>query len=624
MTDVTSRPHQLPQVPFGSDGETWQQILESQGLSNGHAAPVSGPIGDPQAMYPVEPGLETRAFELPASGLSDAKRRKALSSMELYLADRRDHMLGYQVTQDMNGYPTDLSRFMENHLNNIGDPFQSGGYKPNTKIAERAVLDYYAALWNAQWPHDPRVPESYWGYMLSMGSTEGNMYALWNARDYLSGKALIESTEPTTFGALRYVQAAPHIDNPNAFHPVAFFSEDTHYSFAKAVRVLNVDTFHAAGEALYPGRCPLTDADGRPLKEWPTEVPSRRGPSGNSADGPGEIDIDALETLVKFFAGNGHPIMISLNYGSTFKGAHDDVRRVCERLLPIFEENGLLERPVQYGKDPKTGEAKIDLRRGFWIHVDGALGAGYGPFMRMAYEDPRFGWTPEVDLPEFDFGLTLSSEDDNQIDMVASIAMSGHKWPGAPWPCGIYMTKVKYQLMPPSQPQYIGSPDTTFAGSRNGFSPLVIWDHLARHSYQDQVNLIRHAQDLSIYLENRLRQLERKHRVKLWPARTRGALTVRFRRPSDKLVDKWSLSTEDVFMVPKKPETRRRYAHIFLMASTTREKIDAFLAELERECADQLLPAVEALPTLAAEAPVELADGVLSLAAVPGPGRGFQ
>ena len=272
MTDVTSRPQQFLQVPFGSDGETWQQILESQGLSNGRAAPVSGPTGDPHAMYPTEPGLETRAFELPASGLSDAKRRKALSSMELYLANRRDHMLGYQVTQDMNGYPTDLSRFMEDHLNNIGDPFQSGGYKPNTKIAERAVLDYYAALWNAQWPHDPRVPESYWGYMLSMGSTEGNMYALWNARDYLRGKALIESTEPTTFGALRYVQAAPHVENLNAFHPVAFFSEDTHYSFAKAVRVLNVDTFHSAGEALYPGKCPLTDAEGRPLKG------GRRGP----------------------------------------------------------------------------------------------------------------------------------------------------------------------------------------------------------------------------------------------------------------------------------------------------------------------------------------------------------
>ncbi|MBT2511382.1 hypothetical protein J7I98_37345 [Streptomyces sp. ISL-98] len=423
MTDDTIRTPQVSQFPFGADGESWQQMLDSHGLSNGQISLVSGPTGDPQSMYPVEPGLTTRDFEIPIGGLSHANRRKALSSIELYLAERRDHMLGYQANQDMNGYPTDLSRFMEGHLNNIGDPFQSGGYKPNTKVVERAVLDYYAALWHAKWPHNPADPESYWGYMLSMGSTEGNMYALWNARDYLGGKALLSSDQPGPFGAMRFVQAAPHVDNPNAFKPVAFYSEDTHYSLAKAVRVMGVDTFHAAGEAMYRGRCPLKDADGNPLAHWPTEVPSRRGPSGHSADGPGDIDIDALETLVRFFAGNGHPIMIVLNYGSTFKGAHDDVRKVCERLLPIFEDNGLVDRRVHYGKDPKTGEDLVDFRRGFWIHVDGALGAGYGPFQRMAYRDPRFGWTPEVNLPEFDFGLKMSSKSHGEIDMVCSIAI---------------------------------------------------------------------------------------------------------------------------------------------------------------------------------------------------------
>ena len=623
MTEDTLRPPQLSQVPFGADGESWQQMLESPGLANGHVGLVSGPTGDPQSMYPVEPGLETRDFEIPVGGLSQAARRKALSSIELYLAERRDHMLGYQANQDMNSYPTDLSRFMEGHLNNIGDPFQSGGYKPNTKVVERAVLDYYAALWHAKWPHNPADPESYWGYMLSMGSTEGNMYALWNARDYLGGKALISPVKPGPFGAMRYVQAAPQADNPNAFKPVAFFSEDTHYSLAKAVRVMGVDTFHAAGEALYKGRCPLKDAEGNPLAQWPTEVPSRKGPSGHSADGPGYIDIDALEALVRFFAGNGHPIMIVLNYGSTFKGAHDDVRKVCERLLPVFEDNGLVDRRVHYGKDPKTGEDLADYRRGFWIHVDGALGAGYGPFHRMAYRNPGFGWTPETNLPEFDFGLKVSSQSHGEIDMVSSIALSGHKWPGAPWPCGLFMTKVKYQLMPPSLPEYIGSPDTTFAGSRNGFSPLVLWDHLARHSYQDQVNLVRAAQGLAVYFEERLRDMERKHGVQLWPARTSGALTVRFRRPSDKLVAKWSLSTECMLMQPGKQESVRHYAHIFTMRSATREKIDAFLADLEGECAAGLLPPAEiAAPTAA---PVlTMADEVLSLASVPATGRGFH
>ncbi|WP_371497828.1 histidine decarboxylase [Kitasatospora sp. NBC_00374] len=521
-------------------------------------------------------------FALPADGLGNERRLRALDVMDGYLTRKRRSLLGYQATQEMGDCAFDLGRFMQHNINNLGDPFQSGGYKPNTKVVERAVLDYYAALWHAQRPYDAGDPESYWGYVLSMGSTEGNMYALWNARDYLSGKALIQPpTGPS--GALRYVQAPLEPNNPNARRPVAFYSEDTHYSFAKAVRVLGVETFHAVGTEMYPDECPLPAAGAEP-NEWPTEVPSRSGPSGHSWDGTGEIDVDALAALVEFFAAKGHPIFISLNLGSTFKGAHDDVRQVCERLLPIFEKHRLIQGEVTYGKDPSTGEPLVDLRRRFWIHVDGALGAGYAPFLRMAAEDPaRFGWTPDTDLPEFDFGITLPTREFGDLDMVSSIAMSGHKWPGAPWPCGIYMTKVKYQISPPSQPDYIGAPDTTFAGSRNGFSPLVLWDHLSRHSYQDQVDRIRKAQDLAAYLDRQLHLLEQERGIELWPARTPGAITVRFRKPSPELVAKWSLSCQDVLPDPRDETTRRSYVHVFLMSSVDRFKLDALLEDLAND-----------------------------------------
>ncbi|MFD7904172.1 histidine decarboxylase [Kitasatospora sp. NPDC059747] len=531
----------------------------------------------------VDPGpeLDVAEFVLPAGGLDETQRQHALDTVDEYLSRKRKHLVGYQATQDMQGTALDLARFMPNNINNLGDPFQSGGYKPNTKVVERAVLDYYARLWNAKRPHDPADPESYWGYMLSMGSTEGNMYALWNARDYLSGKALIQP--PTApFDALRYVSAAPDRHNPNAHRPVAFYSEDTHYSFAKAVCVLGVETFHAVGLEKYADECPLVDpVTGR--REWPTEVPSRPGPSGLPWDGTGEIDVDALAVLVEFFAAKGHPVFVNLNLGSTFKGAHDDVRAVCERLLPIFERHGLVRREVVYGTDPATGEPLVDVRRGFWIHVDGALGAGYAPFMRLAATDQQYGWTPEVELPEFDFGLTLPTAEHGDVDMVSSIAMSGHKWPGAPWPCGIYMTKVKYQICPPSQPDYIGAPDTTFAGSRNGFSPLILWDHLSRHSYQDQVDRIRRAQELAGYLERRLRALDAALGVDLWTARTPGAVTVRFRQPSADLVAKWSLSSQDVVMVPGDESTRRSYVHVFVMPSVDRAKLDALLADLAHD-----------------------------------------
>ncbi|GAA2129177.1 hypothetical protein GCM10009760_00130 [Kitasatospora kazusensis] len=531
--------------------------------------PPQGPAEEP----------DVQDFELPAGGLDDAQRLRALDTMDEYLTSKRRYLLGYQATQEMGGGAFDLGRFLHHNINNLGDPFQSGGYKPNTKVVERAVLDYYAALWHAKGPYDAEDPQSYWGYVLSMGSTEGNMYALWNARDYLGGKALIQSPAGPS-GAPRYVRAAAEPGNPNAYRPVAFYSEDTHYSFAKAVQVLGVETFHAVGTEQYPDECPLAGPSAAP-HEWPAEVPSRRGPSGHTWDGTGEIDIDALAVLVEFFAAKGHPIFVNLNLGSTFKGAHDDVRAVCERLLPIFEKHGLVQGEVTYGKDPGTGEPLTDLRRRFWIHVDGALGAGYAPFLRMADADPAgYGWAPDTVLPEFDFGITLPTREFGNLDMVSSIAMSGHKWPGAPWPCGIYMTKAKYQIEPPSQPEYIGAPDTTFAGSRNGFSPLVLWDHLSRHSYQDQVDRIRRAQELAAYLERRLRLLEQEKDVELWPARTPGAITVRFRKPSPELVAKWSLSSQDVLLVPGDETTRRSYVHVFLMSSVDRSKLDALLEDL--------------------------------------------
>ncbi|MEU9130270.1 histidine decarboxylase [Kitasatospora sp. NPDC048540] len=571
-------------------------------LGHGHGAPARSdarmsPLGVPaQASAPspapggpLAPAEEPALcdFLLPADGLDDEQRLRALDTMDAYLTGKRRYLLGYQATQEMGGSAFDLGRFMHHNINNLGDPFQSGGYKPNTKVVERAVLDYYAALWHADGPYDAADPQSYWGYVLSMGSTEGNMYALWNARDYLSGKALIQPpTGPC--GAARYVKAPAEPGNPNAYRPVAFYSEDTHYSFAKAVHVLGVETFHAVGTEQYPDECPLPAAAGGAAagaasgpREWPAEVPSHSGPSGHSWDGTGEIDVEALAVLVEFFAAKGHPIFVSLNLGSTFKGAHDDVRGVCERLLPIFEKYGLIQGEVAYGKDPRTGEPLVDLRRRFWIHVDGALGAGYAPFLRMAADDPAgFGWEPDTRLPEFDFGITLPTREFGDLDMVSSIAMSGHKWPGAPWPCGIYMTKVKYQIAPPSQPDYIGAPDTTFAGSRNGFSPLILWDHLSRHSYQDQVDRIRRAQDLAAYLEQQLRLLELEKDVELWPARTPGAITVRFRKPSPELVAKWSLSSQDVLTVPGDESTRRSYVHVFLMSSVDRAKLDALLADL--------------------------------------------
>ena len=204
--------------------------------------------------------------------------------------------------------------------------------------------------------------------------------------------------------------------------------------------------------------------------------------------------------------------------------------------------------------------------------------------------------------------------------MVHSIVMSGHKWIGAPWPCGIFMTKVKYQLRPPDDPAYIGSPDTTFAGSRNGFSPVILWQYLAENSYDRQISRAREAQRLAQYIEQQLHRLSKKIGKDLYVARTPLALTVRFRRPNDKIIEKWSLSAESLLMEPGKPESQQDYVHVFAMPSATPEKLDALIKDLHAPDAFPEKPVV--LP--AAELGSALLRDVAPIALIPHTGRGFQ
>ena len=159
---------------------------------------------------------------------------------------QRNHCLGYQVS--LSAMYGDLAQYLTLHLNNVGDPFIDGNFTLNTKVLERAVLEFYADLWHATRPHDPENPESYWGYVLTMGCAEGDLYGLWNARDYLAGKVLLDDPETTPGAAAqteqnslldrmrrRLLQQAPvPPGNLHAFTPVAFYSEDTHYSVSWA------------------------------------------------------------------------------------------------------------------------------------------------------------------------------------------------------------------------------------------------------------------------------------------------------------------------------------------------------------------------------------------------------
>ncbi|UJR29803.1 hypothetical protein I4U23_017347, partial [Adineta vaga] len=505
--------------------------------------------------YPPVVGLDCRLFELSNTPLSEAHQQEALSKLEKYLKEQQKNFLGYQVNENVE-YSKKLSFMLDIHTNNVGDPFVNGNLTINTKIMERMVLDYFAKLWHAQVPSNPDNRESYWGYVLSMGSTEGNLYALYNARDYLKGKALYK--EPNgDLTCVRPMKASFH--SKNAYHPIAFYSQDTHYSITKIVRALEIRTFYEIGENEYKGQCPITE-DG----QWPKEVPSENGNGG-----PGSIDVNKLLQLVEFFARTGSPPLIILNIGTTFKGAYDDVEQVGNRLKSILQKYNLYERTVEYAPD------KCDTRSGYWIHVDGALGASYLPFLEKAGHHIR------EQVPKFDFSLPF----------VHSIVTSAHKYPGCPMPSGIYMTKRKYQIAPPDDPEYIGSPDTTFAGSRNAISPAVLWCYYANTSDELEIDKALKVEAMAKYTESKLKELEKKYQRKghqIWIERTPLSLSIRFRDPSDPnakdpnikdpIVLKYSLSQMQLFVNDENEP--RHYVHIFIMQNVTKTVIDDLIKDL--------------------------------------------
>jgi len=547
--------------PYGPDRRAWcEQLPDMAKTETGYL--VSPPSADPVDAYEDAslPALEATDLQVPPRALRSSERKRAMARIDTYEEMQNETFLGFQTEMrfDPVDYKHSLSGYLNTQLNNVGDPFQGGNLSKNTKFAERAVLDYYASLWNAKWPSVEGDGESYWGYVLSMGATEGNLYAVMQARDYLKGKPLneVEQTTPLPdlpVGEQGYDQVR---QNPNAHHVVAFFSEDRHYSVFKALRAMEVDTFGDVGERLYPGECPIT-ADG----SWPYKVPST-GPEAERPIGRGEIDVDKLAILVEFFAARGFPMLFILNLGTTFKGAYDPVDTIGNRILPILERYGLAQRRVW--PDPARPEHH-DWRTGFWIHVDGALGASFLPFIEMAHNAGQVA----TKGPAFDFRLPY----------VHSLVMSGHKWPGTPWPTGIYMTRRRYLIKPPEDPDYIGCADTTFAGSRNGLSPLLLWQYTAMLSYTDQRDMALRCQDTAAYAVRELQAVATEKGIDLWVQRSPLALTMLFRQPNEQIVFDFSLSTEPA-PDPDDPTKVRPYAHLFCMRGVSKDLIDRLVARL--------------------------------------------
>lgn len=140
----------------------------------------------------------------------------------------------------------------------------------------------------------------------------------------------------------------------------------------------------------------------------------------------GEIDCNLLKSsLVK---NSGHPAILNVTVGTTFKGAIDNLDKIFE----VLSEAG-------YTEDR------------FYIHVDGALNGIMIPFL----DGP--------DVPTLTFKKPIDS-----------IAISGHKFLGCPFPCSVLITR-RQKLKVEAPIEYIFSRDTTISCSRSGHTPIYLW-----------------------------------------------------------------------------------------------------------------------------------------------------
>jgi histidine decarboxylase len=147
---------------------------------------------------------------------------------------------------------------------------------------------------------------------------------------------------------------------------------------------------------------------------------------------------------------------------------------------------------------------------------------------------------------------------------INSIAISGHKFIGSPIPCGIVLVRRSYMKALQTFIEYIDAHDTTISGSRDAFTPLILWYRIKTLGMRGFKKHVQYSMELAAYLVKELKKIG-------WPNVRRSFVTVSFKRPSQKLVNKWELAAN------------QDSAHVICMPHETREELHRFVREMEKD-----------------------------------------
>ena len=227
----------------------------------------------------------------------------------------------------------------------------------------------------------------------------------------------------------------------------------------------------------------------------------------------GEIDYEDLRETLKIH--RDVPPIIFANIGTTMTEARDDIKRIAS----MMDELAIRQR---------------------YIHSDAALSGGYAAFL-----EPR---------PRYDFA-----------DGADSVSVSGHKFLGAPIPCGVVVAKKESVQRIARSIDYIGSLDTTISGSRNAFTPILLWYRLKQLGDSGIRARVAHSLETAAYLVEQLRGVG----IEAW--RNPNAITVVLPRVGEAVRKKWQLATAG------------EISHVIVLPNVTNTQVDELVADLAQE-----------------------------------------
>jgi histidine decarboxylase len=201
----------------------------------------------------------------------------------------------------------------------------------------------------------------------------------------------------------------------------------------------------------------------------------------------GEMCTEDLHHMISTW--RSAPPIIFVNAGTTMKEGFDNITDIKR----VLKESAVPE---------------------YYIHVDHALGGMTLPFIDGA---PRYDFTQGVQ----------------------SISISGHKFIGAPMPCGVVLALKSNVGRVARAIEYTASLDSTVTGSRNGFTPLMLWYAIKQNGFNGFKRRVRKC----IRVAEQGVKLFNDAGIKAW--RNDYAITIVFPRPSNEICHKWQLAAQE-------------------------------------------------------------------------------